>query len=125
MAAPDARPQVSALPEPAPPKLAAADQVPTGADQTDQTSQAGRGAPSLAEMQAAAKEFREYLSSMRSEMSFGFDEEAERPYFKLINPETGEVVKQFPADEFLTMVKRLREVSDLSGGGGVLMDQRL
>jgi hypothetical protein len=64
-------------------------------------------------------------SSTPSKISFGYDEEAGRPFFKLIDSETGEVVKQFPADEFLTMLKRLREVSDGFGTEGVLIDQRL
>jgi uncharacterized FlaG/YvyC family protein len=61
-----------------------------------------------------------------SEMRFSYDEEAGRPFFKLIDPVTREVIKQFPPDEFLTMVKRLRDASgSFDEEGGVLVDQRL
>jgi uncharacterized FlaG/YvyC family protein len=71
------------------------------------------------------KSLRDYLESVPSEMNFSYDQEAGRPIFRLVNPVTGEVLKQFPPDEFLTMIKRLRGVSDAFSDGGALMDVRL
>jgi len=86
----------------------------------------GRGErPEADEVGRAIETFKDYLESLPSEMNFSYDKEAERPIFRLVNPVTGEVVKQFPPDEFLTMVKRLREVSNAFDKGGALMDYRL
>jgi len=83
------------------------------------------GAQNSDEMDKAVKTFKDYIASVPSEMNFSYDKEAERPVFKLVNPVTGEVLKQFPPDEFLTMVKRLREVSYAFDKGGALMDYKL
>jgi uncharacterized FlaG/YvyC family protein len=72
-----------------------------------------------------AKSLRDYLENVPSEMNFSYDQEAGRPIFRLVNPVTGEVLKQFPPDELLTMIKRLRGVSDAFSDGGALMDVRL
>jgi flagellar protein FlaG len=95
------------------------------ADQADQTGQDPQGASETEEIDRAAKTFQDYLDSVPSEMSFSFDKEAGRSVFRLVNPVTGEVLKQFPPDEFLNMVKRLRDVSDAFAQGGALMDVRL
>jgi uncharacterized FlaG/YvyC family protein len=100
------------------------------ADQADLAGQADRAGrtdkdPGASEMDRAARTFQDYLDSVPSEMSFSYDKEAGRSIFRLVNPVTGEVLKQFPPDEFLNMVKRLRDVSDAFAQGGALMDVRL
>jgi len=95
------------------------------ADAVDTTTGATTRAPSADEMDKAVKTFKDYIASVPSEMNFSYDKDAERPVFKLVNPVTGEVLKQFPPDEFLTMVKRLREVSYAFDKGGALMDYKL
>jgi len=94
-----------------------------GAGAREAEGRAQGGAPSGGERMA--KEIEEQLEMARSEISFGFDEETGRHFFRLIDPVTREIVKQFPPDEFLTMVKRLREASGLPRDGGVLIDRRL
>jgi uncharacterized FlaG/YvyC family protein len=101
-----------------------------GAGQVGQADQAGQAAQDQAraardpEIDRAARTFQDYLNSAPSEMNFSYDVEAGRSIFRPVNPVTGEVLRQFPPDEFLARVNRLRDVSDAFAEGGALMDVR-
>jgi flagellar protein FlaG len=75
------------------------------------------------ETQKAAESFREYVDNLPGEMKFTVDHDTNRQIFKIVNPVTQEVVKQFPPDEFLTMIKRLKEIGPQSKDNGVFLDE--
>jgi len=72
----------------------------------------------------AAETLREYLGGLPSELKFDYDKEAGRQVFKVVNPVTHEVVKQYPPDEFLAMIKRLKELDRNADKNGMLFDDR-
>jgi flagellar protein FlaG len=87
--------------------------------------QAKEQPPSKITIEEAVTSFKEYLEALPSDLQFKVDKETDRHVFKLVNPITREVVRQFPPDEFLTMVKRLRDVSDkMMSNNGVILDDR-
>lgn len=75
-------------------------------------------------LEEAVASFREYLNGLPHDLQFNIDQDTDRTVFKLVNPVTREVVKQYPSDEFLTMVRRLKEASHSITGNGLLVDGR-
>jgi flagellar protein FlaG len=97
----------------------------TEAQKADAAAQAQSQAPSKITIEEAVASFKEYLENLPSDLHFRVDKETDRQVFKLVNPITREVVRQFPPEEFLTMVKRLRDVSEMmTSNNGVILDDR-
>jgi flagellar protein FlaG len=61
----------------------------------------------LAEVEQAVKEINSYLQLVRRNLEFSVDKEAQRVVVKVIDAETGEVVRQIPPDAVLAMAKFL------------------
>ena len=95
-----------------------------GPKRAEKNEDAKEAMPAYSQMdlEEAVETFREYLNKLPSDLNFNYDRDAGRHFFKIVNPVTGEVVKQFPTDEFLTMVKRLKDSSPSPMGDGVLLD---
>jgi len=74
--------------------------------------------------QKAVESFMQYVDKLPGEMKFTVDKDTNRQVFKIINPVTQEVVKQFPPDEFLTMIKRLKEIGSNSKDNGIFLDEK-
>lgn len=74
-------------------------------------------------LEAAAKSVEDFLRQSPSYLQFGVDQETGTYFFKVVNPETKETIRQVPAEEILVMAKRLRELSDPKDASGVLMDE--
>jgi flagellar protein FlaG len=72
----------------------------------------------------AVETLREYLGGLPSELKFDYDKEAGRQVFKVVNPATHEVVKQYPPEEFLAMIRRLKELDRNADKNGMLFDDR-
>ncbi|MCL1893899.1 MAG: flagellar protein FlaG [Holophagaceae bacterium] len=72
----------------------------------------------------AIETFKQYLDKLPSDLKFHVDKEASRTVFKVVNPVTREVVKQYPTDEFLHMVKKLRESTPGPKNNGLLVDDK-
>ena len=77
-------------------------------------------------LEEATESLQEYLNKLPSDLQFSIDADSSRHFFKIVNPITREVVRQFPSDEFLSMVKRLREISADAdaGANGVFLDDK-
>jgi uncharacterized FlaG/YvyC family protein len=83
------------------------------------------GRPEMAAAVAEAVEtLKSYIGGRPSEMKFDYDEETGRQVFKVIDPATREVVKQYPPEEFLQMVRRLKELDKNADENGMLFDDR-
>ena len=75
-------------------------------------------------LETAAKRVADYLQKSSSDLEFGVDKDTGQYYFKVINPETHETIRQVPTEEMLAMAKRLRELGDSKNASGVLMDEQ-
>ncbi len=68
------------------------------------------------DLAGAVKQIETYLSSSQRSLSFSLDESSGRPVMTVINPETGEVIRQVPGDEVLRMA------AAVSSGGARLLN---
>jgi uncharacterized FlaG/YvyC family protein len=94
--------------------------------QQDNNTQAPEARQPLAkeDAQKAVESFMSYVDKLPGEMKFMVDADTNRQVFKIVNPVTKEVVKQFPPDEFLTMIKRLKELGTPSEDNGIFFDEK-
>ncbi len=72
----------------------------------------------------AAKAMQDYLKSFPSDLVFRKDEESGVVIFKVVNPLTGEVIRQYPPEELLQMARKFKAL-DQSTGSGILLDKKL
>ena len=56
-----------------------------------------------------AKELSDLVQAVRRELQFSVDEESGRTVIKVIDAQTGELVRQIPPEEVMTLVGRFRE----------------
>ena len=61
--------------------------------------------------------------SKKSWYVFQYDKDSGLTYFKIVSAKTGEVIRQVPAEEIITMARKLRELANPKDAQGVLMDQ--
>lgn len=87
--------------------------------QPDQGLDGGRTDPSAESIDLAAKAYQSFIQQHSSNLSFLVDQSLGRFYFKLVDANTHEVIRQVPSDEVLAMARKLR---GLTGSKGVLMD---
>jgi len=71
---------------------------------------------------AAARRVEGFLQQMPADLKFLVDEATGMYYFKIVNPATGETIRQVPEEEILEMARRLRTLGDPKGTPGMLMD---
>jgi len=72
----------------------------------------------------AVETVKEYIDNLPSEFEFKFDKDADRLVFKIVNPVTREVVKQYPPEELLTLAKRMKQMASSSADNGFLIDDK-
>lgn len=73
--------------------------------------------------EAAMARVNNYLQQSGSELKFKVDKESGRTVFKVINPNTGEVLLQVPSEELLALARNLRSFEKQTGASGVLVDK--
>lgn len=64
-----------------------------------------------------------YLQQANSNLKFQVDKSTGITYFKLVDSKTGEVIRQVPSEEILSMARKLRALSSHEDASGVLMDK--
>jgi flagellar protein FlaG len=75
-------------------------------------------------VEEAAKAFQEFLKNLPSDLQFRPDQETGQIIFKVVNPLTREVIRQYPPEEMLEMARRLRSTGQ-NEGAGLLLDGQL
>lgn len=75
----------------------------------------------LQQVEQAVKEINDHLQLIRRNLEFSVDKDTQRVVVKVIDAETGEVVRQIPPDAVLELAKFLREKE--KGNDGVLLAQ--
>jgi flagellar protein FlaG len=84
----------------------------------------GRPLPqSVKATDADMKAINDYLQQTNSNLEFKVDKGTGITYFKIVDATTGEVIRQVPSDEILTMARKLRALSSHKDASGVLMDK--
>ncbi len=81
--------------------------------------------PSAPNLEEAAEAFREYIEELPTNLQFSVDREAHATVFKVVNPVTREVLRQYPPEEVLSMARRLRTLGTQEAPSGILLDQEL
>jgi flagellar protein FlaG len=95
-----------------------------GGQQTVQTMIGNDSSIDEERLAADNEKIKKALENMRaqlphSEVKFGIHEETDRVTIKLVDKETKEVIKEFPAEKTLDMIAKCMEIA------GVLMDEKL
>lgn len=75
-------------------------------------------------LEEASSSLLKYLEGLPSNLQFRADSDSGRYLFKVVNPVTQEVIRQFPADEVLEMAKRIKQQLTFEGAG-ILLDEKL
>jgi flagellar protein FlaG len=65
------------------------------------------------QLKQALKDINEAMRSMSSNLEFSVDEDSERPIVKVIDVQTGDVIRQIPSKEALEISKALDKVQGL------------
>ena len=66
-----------------------------------------------ASLNSAIAEMKRYVQSVQRNLQFEVDEESNRTIVRVVDSQTGDVVRQIPAEEFLQMAKRMEELDGL------------
>jgi len=74
-------------------------------------------------LEEAAKVLKDHLAGIATDLSFKVDEATGITTFKVINPITKEVIREYPPKEVLEMAKRLKE-SAKPKNTGILVDEK-
>lgn len=76
-------------------------------------------------LEEAAKAFREFLKGLPADLQYSMDEETGTVVFKVVNPLTKEVIRQYPPEELLEVARRLARLAKGEEKSGILLDQHL
>ncbi len=104
-------------------KLLTAEQLKSASNETDQSSngetdRAGIGSQEIAQ-QATEKLEKTLEEIQHNRLEFSIHEETGRTVIKVIDQQTGKVIKQLPPEELLDLAAKLEEMS------GVLFDKKI
>lgn len=84
--------------------------------------EAKEGATSLED---SVKAFREFLKNLPSDLQLQPDKDSGMVVYKLVNPVTQEVIRQFPSEEIVAMARKLRAMeSQAQTKSGIFLDQK-
>lgn len=74
-------------------------------------------------LEAAVTDVQDYFQQLPTDIKFVVDKATGTYYFKIIDPQTQEVIRQVPSEEVLAMARKLRELSDSRNASGVIVDK--
>jgi flagellar protein FlaG len=75
--------------------------------------------PSSKSIETAVSEINNYVEKFSTKISFSIDAESERPMIIVKDSETGEVIRQIPAKELLSLSEKMEEIA------GIIFDGRV
>jgi len=103
----------------APEKVRPAKTADTQASQPEGRLSAQSGKPTEADLQV----INDGLQMTNSNLKFQVDKTTGITYFKVVDSNTGDTIRQVPSEEILTMARKLRELSKHEDASGVIMDK--
>ncbi|KGJ96999.1 flagellar protein FlaG [Colwellia psychrerythraea] len=66
---------------------------------------------STPQLEKVAKQLQEFIGKMNQGLEFSVDEDSGRDVIKVIDRKSGEVIKQYPSEEVLSLVAKLSEAT--------------
>ena len=69
------------------------------------------------QLEKVAQQLQEFMGEMSRSLQFQVDEDSGRDVIKVLDKSTGDVIKQYPSEEVLSLVSKLSETA------GLLIDQ--
>ena len=82
-------------------------------------------AQSAVPLEEASKTFREFLKGLPADLQYSLDDETGTVVFKVVNPVTKEVIRQYPPEELLEVARRLTRLAKGEKRSGILLDRSL
>ncbi|WP_057830860.1 flagellar protein FlaG [Colwellia sp. TT2012] len=61
------------------------------------------------QLENVAKQLQEFIGTMNRGLEFSVDEDSGRDVIKVIDKESGDIIKQYPSEEVLSLVAKLSE----------------
>jgi flagellar protein FlaG len=83
----------------------------------------GRTDTSAESFDAAVRAVKDYVQKSQSDLQFQVEEGTGRIYFKIVDAQTKQVIRQVPSEEILAMARKLREMANPKSASGVLVDK--
>jgi flagellar protein FlaG len=74
-------------------------------------AQAVSAPPPAAEVNQAVRHISDYVQSLKRDLHFSVDEDSGRTVVTVVDPNSGEVIRQIPSDEVLAIARRLADAS--------------
>ncbi len=71
-----------------------------------------QGAQGAAEIREAISEINEFVQSIQRDLSFNMDEASGRTVIRVVDRESGDLIRQIPSDEVLAIASHIRDVRD-------------
>lgn len=65
-------------------------------------------APSVQTVERAVKQIKAFLSSSQRQLDFQLDDNSGRTIISVVNPETGELIRQIPSEEVLRLAASIQ-----------------
>jgi flagellar protein FlaG len=65
-------------------------------------------APTVQTVERAVKQIKAFLSSTQRQLSFQMDDTSGRTIIRVVNPETGEMIRQIPSEEVLRLAESIK-----------------
>ncbi len=74
----------------------------------------GKPAPAVdaAEISQAVNRINKIIQNIKRDLSFNLDEDSGRTVIRVVDSESGELIRQIPSDEVLAIVSHLRDVQE-------------
>ena len=69
------------------------------------------------QLEQMAQQLQDFMGEMNRSLQFKVDEDSGRDVIKVLDKNSGEVIKQYPSEEVLSLVSKLSE------SAGILIDQ--
>jgi flagellar protein FlaG len=74
-------------------------------------AQAVTAPPAAAEVNQAVRNISDYVQSLKRDLHFSVDEDSGKTVVTVVDPATGDVIRQIPSEEVLAIARRLADAS--------------
>lgn len=87
-------------------------------------AQAAAQPPTPAQIKAAMDDINKMLKQGDSGLQFSVDKETNRTVFKLVESETGEVIRQYPTEDMLAIARAIDQLEQQAKTQGLLLSKK-
>jgi len=101
--------------QPVPPREGVAELAsnrPVSASGSPQPAQPAASSVSKREVQAAVEQMQDYAQVMSRQLQFDVDEDSGRTVIRVLDKDSGDVIRQIPSEEVLALAKQMKELME-------------